>query len=161
MSSPLADVDALAQAAYSAFETGQQALAEAECRRVLALASNHTGALALTGFIQLSQSRFGEALPLFDRLCQLEGTEPSHWMNLGTAYRGVGNPDDSLKAYARAAQLGAQSADFYYNLGLTHIARGDFEAGRAVLNDALQLLPDDDEARYQYVHCCYECMRYE
>jgi tetratricopeptide (TPR) repeat protein len=161
MNAPVADTDSLLQEAYRAFESGHTALAESHCRRVLALDANHTGALALAGFVQLSQSRFGEAVPVFDRLCRLERAQPSHWMNLGTAYRGIGNPDDSLIAYGRAAELGARSADFYYNLGLTHIARGDFEAGRAVLHDALQLVPGDDEARYQYVRCCYECMRYE
>jgi tetratricopeptide (TPR) repeat protein len=161
MSAPAVDSAALVQSAYKAFESGQMGVAEADCRRALAIDPNHTGALALAGFIELSQSRCGEAVPVFDLLCRLEPAEATHWMNLGTAYRGVGNADDSLKAYSRAAELGERSATFYYNLGLTHLARGDFEAGRVVLDDALKLVPDDDEVRYQYVRCCYECMRYE
>jgi Flp pilus assembly protein TadD len=155
MNASTTDVETLAQAAYQAFEQGQLAVAESACRRTIAIDRNHSGTLALLGFIQLSASRFGEAVPVFDLLCLLEPKQPTHWMNLGTAYRGVDNLTDSLKAFDRAAQLGARSANFYYNLGLTHIARADFESARAVLDDALKLAPDDDQARYQYVRCCY------
>jgi tetratricopeptide (TPR) repeat protein len=148
-------------AAYAALADGNAALAEAECRRVLSFESDQLGALALLGFIEISQGRSGEALPVFERLCRLQPREPSHWLNLGNALRATGQPDDSLKAFARAATLGEQSTDFFYNLGLTHMARGDFESARAVLADALKMSPDDIEVRHRYVLSCYECMRFE
>jgi len=98
--------------AYAALAQGNAASAEADCRRALASAPDHPGALALIGFIEISQGRFGEALPVFDRLCGLEPSERSHWVNFGNALRGAGNADDSLKAFARAAELGERSADF-------------------------------------------------
>ncbi len=128
---------------------------------MLARSPDHAAALALLGFIELSQDRFGEALVVFDRLCRLEPGERAHWFNLGNALRGAGQADDALKALGKAAELGESSADFLYILGLTHMARGDFEAGRAVLADALALAPGDPEVRRRYVFCCYECMRFE
>jgi tetratricopeptide (TPR) repeat protein len=161
MTVPASDTDSRMQSAYAALNAGNAALAEAECRRVLAVDPNHTGALALIGFIELAQGRSGEALPLFDRLVHLEPNEASHWFNLGNALRGSGSPDDSLKALARAAELGADTADFHFNLGLTHMARGDFESARAVLARALELAPDDVEIRHRYVLSCYECMQFD
>jgi tetratricopeptide (TPR) repeat protein len=73
----------------------------------------------------------------------------------------VGDADQSLKAFASAAARGERSADFYYNLGLTHMARGDFEAAKAVLEDALKLEPGDAEILHRYVLSCYECMQFE
>jgi len=153
--------DPALEAAFASYERGEVPAAEAQCRRALALNPDHAGALALTGFIQLEQGRYGEAVPVYDRLCRVEPLQASHWMNLGNAHRGTGAFDESLKAFDRAAELGERSADFYYNLGLLHIARGDYEAARAVLGDALRLAPGDVEARYRYVTACYECMQFE
>jgi tetratricopeptide (TPR) repeat protein len=159
MNASALDPELLVRSAYAALDAGDATAAEAACRRALAAHPDHAAALALVGFIQLTQDRYGESVPVFDRLCLLEPNERSHWFNLGNAYRGTGNPDDALKAFARAAQLGECSADFHYNLGLTHMARGDFEAARVVLADALKLAPNDAEALHQYAHACYECMR--
>jgi tetratricopeptide (TPR) repeat protein len=82
-------------------------------------------------------------------------------MNVGTARRCDGRIDEALYAFARAAALGAATADFYYNVGLAHIARDDFESARAVLERALSLAPEDAEIRYRYAFCCYETLRTE
>ena len=75
--------------------------------------------------------------------------------------RGVKRFDDALAAYARAAELGAASADFYFNVGLTHVDRCDFEAARAVLARAAALAPRDAEIRYHHAQACYECRQTE
>jgi thioredoxin-like negative regulator of GroEL len=54
--------------------------------------------------------------------------------------------------------LGANSADFYYNVALTHIDRRDFQSARAVLQKALELSPEDAEIRYRFAQCCYETL---
>jgi len=80
-------------------------------------------------------------------------------MNVGTARRCRGHLEEALFAFARAAAMGAASADFYYNLGLTHIDRNDFESARAVLAKAMAQAPQDAEIRFRYAYCCYECLR--
>jgi tetratricopeptide (TPR) repeat protein len=149
------------RSAYAALAAGNVALAEVDCRRALVRSPEHSGALSLIGFIEISAGRFGEALPIFERLCRLEPQQASHWSNLGTALRGTAEPEDSLKAFARAAELGEHSPDFHFNLGLTHMARGDFEAARTVLERALEASPNDVEVRHRYVLSCYECMQFE
>lgn len=156
------NIETLLQDASAAWNAGNQTAAEHACRQVLRQDPANSAALTLIGFIELSQGRYSEALPVYDQLCRLEAGEASHWMNYGSALRGTNSPDEALTAFAKAAELGiAKSADFYFNLGLTHLARGDFEAARAVLTDALELAPDDVEIRYRYVLACYECMRFE
>jgi tetratricopeptide (TPR) repeat protein len=157
----MAGEEDLVRTARESLAAGDSAVAELLCRRVLERDPAHAAALSLTVFVQLSQARYGEALPLVEQLCRLEPQERAHWVNLGNAYRGAGAHEDALKAFARALDLGERSAGVYYNLGLTHIARGDFEAGRAVLQRALQLQPDDIEIRYRYVICCYKGIRFD
>ena len=80
-------------------------------------------------------------------------------MNVGTARRCDDRIDEALYAFARAAALGANTADFYYNVALAHIGRDDYEAARSLLQKALKLAPDDAEVRYRYAFCCYETLR--
>ena len=77
-------------------------------------------------------------------------------MNLGTARRGLADFDGALRAYARASELGAATAQFYYNVGLTHLDRHDFESARAVLKRATELAPQDATIRLEYAKACYE-----
>jgi Flp pilus assembly protein TadD len=125
----------------------------------LALDPSHIEALGALGFLLHSARQFDESAEVFAKLTELQPAEPAYWMNLGTARRCSGRWDDALAAYAGAAQRGADSADFYYNVGLTHIDRNDFEAGRVVLSQAVALAPGDAEIRYRYALCCYERLR--
>lgn len=107
----------------------------------------------------LAQGRYADAAPIFAELTRLEPRQRSHWMNLGTVFRADNRADEALAAYARAAALGEASADFFYNVGLLHIDRGDPESARAVLDKARQLAPRDAEICFQYAQSCQECLR--
>ncbi len=155
----LDDPAALVSAAIARFEAGATAAAETLCREALALSPDHTGALGVLGMVLYGAARTGEAYEVFDRLTQLEPNEPLHWMNLGTARRALGQYDDALKAFMRASELGAASADFFYNVGLTHLDRHDYEAARAVLKRAMDLAPDDAAIRFEYAKACYESLQ--
>jgi Flp pilus assembly protein TadD len=127
----------------------------------LALDPSHAEALEALGFFLHSSRQYAESEEVFGKLIALRPAEPAYWMNLGTARRCSGRLDEALSAYAQAATLGADSADFLFNVGLTHIDRKDYESGRAVLANAVALAPDDAEIRYQYALCCYERIRTE
>jgi tetratricopeptide (TPR) repeat protein len=133
--------------------------AEAACRSTLASDPGDVQALALLGAVFLAQQRFGEADTTFADVIELEGEEPSHWVNLGTARRGLGQFDKALAAYGRAAALGEKGLDFYFNLGVTHLDRGDFESARAVLGQARALAPRDAEVALRYAQACYRLLR--
>ncbi len=105
------------------------------------------------------QAKHRESEEVYVALANLEPSQPLHWMNVGTARRCDDRIDEALYAFARAAALGANTADFYYNVALAHIARDDYEAARSLLQKALTLAPDDAEVRYRFAFCCYETLR--
>lgn len=144
------------RAAWAAIEQNDLDRAEAACVQALNLDAGNTQALSTLGFVLHASEKFETAVATFDTLTQLEPQQAAHWMNLATARRCAGHPDAALAAYSRAAALGEDSADFYFNLGLTHIARKDYESGRIVLAKAAALEPTDAEIRYNYALCCAE-----
>lgn len=133
--------------------------AEASCRSALAFDPRSHDALAVLGAVLLSQQRHADAVPLFEDLVRRRPAEPTHWLNLGTARRGAGSLEEALAAYMRAAQLGHLTADFYFNVGLTHLDRRDYESARSVLQRALELAPQDASIRFEYVKACYESLQ--
>lgn len=161
MTASALDIETLVLSAHTALDAGDSSRAEALCRQALAHAPRHARALELIGALEMDQRRFGEAVPVFELLCSVEPDQSAHWFNLANSLREVGDADRSLEAFASAAARGERSADFYYNLGLTHMARGDFAAAKAILEDALKLEPGDAEILHRYVLSCYECMQFE
>ncbi len=97
--------------------------------------------LTALGFLLHNASRFGEAEETYTTLSRIEPQRWQHWMNLGTARRGLTNIDGALRAYLHAAELGAATAHFDYNVGLAHLDRHDYESARAVLKRAGALRP--------------------
>jgi tetratricopeptide (TPR) repeat protein len=159
MNTAAPDAGELVRAAWEAFARDEPHAAESLARDALVVGPGDVDALAALGFFLHTARRFAEAAEIFRSLADLQPQEPGHRMNLGTALRCAGRLDEALKAYAGAAALGARTADFFYNVGLTHIDRRDYESGRAVLADATLLAPDDAEIRYHHALCCYERLR--
>jgi Flp pilus assembly protein TadD len=149
----------LGRLAWEAFGRNDLKTAIDLCRQASLAEPANVEVLASLGFFLHSARQYDESAEVFAKLTDLQPAEPSYWMNLGTARRCGGRLEDALAAYAQAAERGANSADFFYNIGLTHIDRNDFEAGRVVLSQALALTPEDAEIRYRYALCCYERMR--
>jgi tetratricopeptide (TPR) repeat protein len=156
-----AEADPLVSEAMRLYGAGDLAAAEAACRSALATRPDDPTAFALLGMVFLAEQRYGEANETFGDLAEREPQEASHWINLGTARRGLRQFDQALSAYARAAALGAQSADFYFNLGVTHLDRGDFESARAVLERARARAPRDADVALRYAQACYRSLQSE
>ncbi len=145
--------------AIRALHAGDLDACEQACRQVLATDPGSVPALTVLGAAQHARGSHADAERTFDELTRRDPRNPAHWMNLGTACRGLARYDAALAAYSRAAQLGYRSADFFFNIGLTHLDRRDYESAREVLKRAHQLAPDDALIRFQYVTACYESMQ--
>jgi tetratricopeptide (TPR) repeat protein len=159
MQDPGTTADEEVRAANELYMQGNMAAAELRCRQALALAPRHAGGQMLLGVVLHLEGRFTEAEEVFGELALQDPTQPEHWINLGNARRGARRYTDALTAFTRAAQLGAASAAFYYNIGLTHLERADYESARGVLEKAAALEPQDVEFRFRYAEACYECRR--
>ena len=159
MSTPVHDTDDLINLALKLLADGQPVAAEAHAREAARRAPENAKAWSTLAFALHSQGKHAESEVVYLKIVELEPTEPMHWMNVGTARRCDQRIDQALYAFAHAAALGAASSDFYYNVGLAHIARDDFEAAHAVLEKAMSLDPSDAEIRFRYAFCCYETLR--
>jgi tetratricopeptide (TPR) repeat protein len=153
------DPEALAIEGLRHLSVGDQAAAELACRTALGIDARNVSACNVLGAVLLAQGRFGEALSVFSDLVEREPEVASHWINVGTARRGMREYDQALQAYARAAALGANDADFYFNVGVTHLDRGDFESARQILEQARQLDPVDAEITVRYADACYRSLQ--
>ena len=137
----------------------EPALAEDAARQALLADPHNLDVLKALAYSLHVQAKHRESEDVYIALANLEPSQPLHWMNVGTARRCDDRIDEALYAFARAAALGANTADFYYNVALAHIGRDDYEAARSLLQKALKLAPDDAEVRYRYAFCCYETLR--
>ena len=155
------NADQEVEVAAELFNQGNTAAAELRCRQVLRAVPAHREAQSLLGLLLHSSGRFAEAEEVYASLALQEPGEWYHWMNLGTARRNAKRFDEALLAYTRASDLGAGNADFFYNVGLTHVDRCDFQAAEAVLKRAAALAPEDAEIRYRYAQTCYEALHNE
>jgi tetratricopeptide (TPR) repeat protein len=133
--------------------------AEIAARRALSIDPLHPKALSALGFALHAQAKYRESEQAYLKMTDVEPAEPMHWMNVGTARRCDDRIDEALYAFAKAAALGADTADFYYNVALAHIGRDDYQAAHSLLEKALKLNPNDAEIRYRYAFCCYETLR--
>jgi tetratricopeptide (TPR) repeat protein len=161
LASSLSDPDVLVAEALRQLTGGDLAAAELSCRTALVEVPRHTSASTVLGAVLLAQGRNAEAQTVFEDLIEREPDAPPHWINLGNARRGMGEFDRALLAYARAAALGVKDPDFYFNVGLTHLDRGDYESARAVLETATQLDPTDAEITLRYADACYRSLQNE
>jgi len=154
-------MDELKRAAREALERNDLDAAVAACAAVLQIDSNDVDILSTLGAILHSSGENADAEAVFTKLTTIDPGQRSHWVNLGTSRRLLGRLEEALAAFTHAAMLGEKSADFLFNVGLTHIDRKDFESGRVVLSKAAALAPQDAEICYQYAACCYERIRTE
>lgn len=115
--------------------------------------------LSALGLALHGQAKYRESELAYLKMTELEPSESMHWMNVGTARRCDDRIDEALYAFAKAAALGADTADFYYNVALAHIGRDDYEAAYSLLKKALVRSPGDTEVRYRYAFSCYETLR--
>ncbi len=159
MPSPADSPEVQIRQALQLLQQGYPAPAESLCRQALAAQPDSIGALSILGLAVNAQHRYREASQVFAELTRRDPAERSHWVNLGTALRADLRFDEALSAYARAAQLGEISPDFFYNVGLLHLDRGDFVSARDVLGRAHALAPDDAEIAFYAAQCSYECLR--
>jgi Flp pilus assembly protein TadD len=157
----MTNTDALIEQSIERLNQNDSVQAEVFARQYLATDPLNTRALSALGLALHSQGKYRESERAYLKMTELEPAESMHWMNVGTARRCDDRIDEALYAFAKAAALGADTADFYYNVALAHIGRDNYEAAYSLLHKALAQRPDDAEIRFRYAFCCYETMRTE
>lgn len=115
----------------------------------------HNVAVAINlGGAYILQRRYAKAIPLLETACQREPDNAMAWVNLAAAYLGrlelsdVHQQDRAIDAFERALLADPQTPHVNYNLGLIYKERGDVARALAHFWRALEINPDDRDARY-------------
>ena len=86
-----------------------------------------------------------KAIVLLKKTAALAETVPAVWLELGKAYRELGNQDDALAAYRKYNQADPQNPEANKQIGLILAARDSLTAALTYLEVANMLLPNDPD----------------
>ena len=92
--------------------------------------------------------RFGDALPLWDRVLELAPEDASVGSTRGNVLLALGDPEAAIAAQDRAMQLDPANADPHLNRGTAEEALGRWEAAAADYHWVLERDPADASALY-------------
>lgn len=108
------------------------------------------------GGAYIMQGKHRRAVPILEEASRLEPDNPMIWTNLAAAYLGRLElstrdvQDRAIVAFERALQIDPMAPNINYNLGLIYQERGDIERACAHFARAVEINPDDRDARTWY-----------
>jgi len=98
-------------------------------------------------YLLVEQGRAADALPLFERL---EQVEPGGWgapYGRANALMASGRPGEAIPFYREAIRREPKIPHLYRSLGFAHEDLGEYEEARRVFGQALALFPDSSVGR--------------
>ena len=134
------------------FQRGYLDQAEAFFQQALAQDPSSAEALYGIGSVYLNQNKNAAAREMFERCVKLTpaypDTVPDAWNNLGVLATRENHVDDSIACFRRALQLNPKHLLSLDNLGNAYRLQKRWSDAREVLEQAVQVSPDDPEANY-------------
>lgn len=124
-----ADEDSLFKRANIHLQTGDLAHAEQEYAALLAAYPAHQGALTNHGYVLTMLNRLDDALAAYDRLLAHHPDDAVNIYNRANVLKDLCRYGDARAAYQQAIALRPGFAEAHVELGLCHLAQGDFAAG--------------------------------
>jgi len=106
------------------------------------------------GGAYILQGKHECAIPVLEKATCLEPENVMVWSNLAAAYLGqlpLATPERqqrAIEAYERALALDERAPHIHYNLGLIYLERDEPLRAEAYFHSALELDPNDRDARY-------------
>ena len=97
------------------------------------------------GTIHARQGDAAGAAAIFERVTRARPDRPEPWVNLAHSRRALGRLDEAVPAYERALSASGHLAALYAELMHLHLERGDPDAARQTLDEALERRPDERE----------------
>lgn len=106
------------------------------------------------GGAYILQNRYSKAVPILEEASMSAPDNAMVWVNLAAAYLGrleLSGPkrqNQAIDAYRTALRIDATTPNVHYNLGLIYKDRRDWQQAQAYFAQALQVNPNDRDARY-------------
>lgn len=169
------DVPTLTTLARLLREAGEPAAAETYARRALVAQSDAPGALLELAHLAAGREEWGEAVSIYRRLLRLQPAATRLWGLLADAHRGAGQEDEARAVLtlrgegtlvvedSRLAALEELRVDSgsYLERGDAAFRRGDWAASVAAFERAVELRPDDLDARANLGSALFRSRRVE
>lgn len=105
------------QRAVRLHTAGDRVQAECLYRQILLAEPRQPDALHLLGLIEFDKRNLQAAIDLMQKAIDIHPGQPAFYMDLGTAFRALGNSRRAAESYIQSIRLNPQSAEAYVNLG--------------------------------------------
>ena len=99
------------QRALKLHAAGDRSAAERLYRQGLEIDPNHADALHLLGLVEYGKQNFQRAVDLIKQAININSGQAAYFMDLGTAFRAVGNLRKAAESYIQSICLNPQSAE--------------------------------------------------
>jgi len=132
-------------AALAALQNAQPALAEHWARLAVQQNPYDANALAVLAISLSQQQRASDALPLYQKLVELQPNIAEHWSNLGNCLCELGREREALVPLQSALQRGGDGTELHYALARALIAHGEPRRALPHSQIAWQRCPQDPE----------------
>jgi predicted TPR repeat methyltransferase len=141
--------DALTNLGLALQDRGEVAEATTLHRRALALDAQHANAHYNLGYALQLLGEMKAALPYLERFTQLRPGEARGWIAFGTVSKHLGDVERAVHCYEHCLKLlDPDNVESLVSVGNCYLAMGRREKSIAPLTRALELEPDNIEARY-------------
>lgn len=118
------------------------------CEKVIALSSRHIDALNYLGMRQLQRGCLREGIQLLGRSLEIHPAQPITHLNLGNAFRDVGNVAEALACYGSALALKSDFPEVYLSRGNAYSVCSRMDEALLDYCRAIALKPDFVQAYF-------------
>jgi tetratricopeptide (TPR) repeat protein len=126
---------------------GRLSDAETVYRQILLRQPDFHPALHLLGVLASQGNNQPAAIELITKALARDPKQPEYWINLGTAFRRMANPDQAITCYRNALALDPNSEYALNNLGVALRDKGLYVESIAAFKKALAINPRNFEAQ--------------
>ena len=96
---------------------------------------------------------FELGLRLMDHALKLEPGNSDVWMNRGVVLKDLGREKEALLSYKKSLQFNEGNADAWFNMGNLYVMMDDIEEAKYCFTKAVEIVPNDTEARAALQEC--------
>jgi len=121
------------------FKLEKYDVAEKYYQKILDQEPGNAEALLLIGNCYANRGQNEKAMEYYGRIEFEKISDPTVLFNLGSQFYSQSRLDEALKYYRRAVEIKKDFLDAIYQLGLTHIALGQYTEARETLENYLKL----------------------
>ncbi len=152
--------DQLLTQATSAHQMGDLQQAEASYRKLWADRQDDNLSYLL-GTLLLQKGEAEQAIDFLAPVAARNLNSADLQNNLGVAYQTVGNRQQALLAFQAAVRADKSYPQVYHNIGKLLVEAGDFSNAEPCYRQAVQLMPDDDQCRAEWIQLLIQMEKWD